>query len=69
MCLSCQYLPPADELNLQLALSVTGNCVRTYIYIHVCVRVWVSMTGVECGRGLWAAIQHDILFAGKSWEN
>jgi len=22
MCLSCQYLPPADELNLQLALSV-----------------------------------------------
>lgn len=31
MCLSCQYLPPADELNLQLALSV-----RVHEGVDVC---------------------------------
>lgn len=53
MCLSCQYLPPADELNLQLALSVTGNCVRTYIYMHMCVCVCV---GVDDWGWMWARL-------------
>lgn len=41
MCLSCQYLPPADELNLQLALSTTG------ISTNVCasVRQGVDLSG------------------------
>lgn len=51
MCLSCQYLPPADELNLQLALSVTGNCVRIHICMFVCgCRCLGVSVGVAVGR-------------------
>lgn len=50
MCLSCQYLPPADEVNLQLALSVTANCVRIYMCVCVGGRVWARLVGGNTTR-------------------